>query len=152
MDKKLKVDPIKEGTVIDHIPANKALQVLSIIKPEEDDVVTVGVNFASRKYGRKDIVKIEGRELSKNDINSIALIAPDANVIIIRDYQVINKYPVQIPREIEGLARCGNPRCITNNEEMPTRFLAVEKNPVRLRCAYCERVFDGDELELVTSA
>ncbi|RMH65263.1 MAG: aspartate carbamoyltransferase regulatory subunit [Calditrichaeota bacterium] len=151
MDKKLKVDPIREGTVIDHIPANKALQVLSIIKAAQDDVVTVGINFASHKFGRKDIVKIEGRELSQKDINSIALIAPDATVIIIRDFQVINKYPVQIPDTLNGLARCANPRCITNHEEMMTRFRVQQKNPVRLRCHYCERVFDGDELELVTA-
>ncbi len=151
MDKKLKVDPIREGTVIDHIPANKALQVLAVIKPAEDDVVTVGVNFASRKFGRKDIVKIEGRELSQKDINSIALIAPNATVIIIRNYQVINKYSVEIPEVIHGLARCANPRCITNHETMATRFTIERKYPVRLRCAYCERVFDSDELELVTT-
>jgi len=146
--KKLKVDPIREGTVIDHIPARKALQVISIINPSENDVVTIGVNFASKKFGRKDIVKIEGRELTSNEVNSISLVAPEANVIIIRDYTVVNKRLVQVPDRIEGFARCGNPRCITNHEPMVTRFKTVGRNPVALRCEYCERVFSVGELEI----
>lgn len=147
-DKKLKVDPIREGTVIDHIPAHKALQVMSIINPAESDVVTIGLNFASKKFGRKDIVKIEGRELTSGEVNSIALVAPEANVIIIRDYDVVNKRLVQVPDQIEGFARCGNPRCITNHEKMTTRFRTVRRNPVALRCEYCERVFSVGELDL----
>ncbi len=146
--KHLKVDPIKEGTVIDHIPANKALQVMSIIKPEKDDVVTVGINFHSKKFGRKDIVKIEGRELTTSEVNSIALVAPNANVIIIRDYDVVNKRLVQIPDAIIDSAVCGNPKCITNAEEMTTRFKTVSRQPVRLRCEYCERIFHIDELRV----
>lgn len=146
--KHLKVDPIKEGTVIDHIPANKALQVISIIKPRENDVVTVGINFSSKKFGRKDIVKIEGRELTPAVVNSIALVAPHANVIIIRNYEVVNKRLVQIPDKINGAVVCGNPKCISNEEKMETSFKTVSRNPVMLRCAYCERVFHIDELRV----
>ncbi|KAA3617257.1 MAG: aspartate carbamoyltransferase regulatory subunit [Calditrichaeota bacterium] len=146
--KHLKVDPIKEGTVIDHIPANKALQVISIIKPGKDDVVTVGINFSSKKFGKKDIVKIEGRELTSAEVNSIALVAPNANVIIIRNHEVLNKRLVQIPDEIIDSAICGNPKCITNVEEMGTRFKTVSRTPVRLRCDYCERIFHIDELRV----
>ncbi len=144
--KHLKVDPIKEGTVIDHIPANRALQVIGIINPEKSDVVTVGINFSSKKFGKKDIVKIEGRELTTSEVNSIALVAPNANVIIIRNHEVVNKRLVQIPDEIVDSAICGNPKCITNAEEMGTRFKTVSRQPVRLRCDYCERIFHIDEL------
>ena len=144
----LKVDPIKEGTVIDHIPANKALQVISIIKPKDTDVVTVGINFSSKKFGTKDIVKIEGRELTPAVVNSVALVAPDANVIIIRNYKVVKKSLVKIPDEIKGAVKCGNPKCITNVEDMTTRFLTVSRNPVKLRCEYCERVFNIDEVKV----
>ena len=144
----LKVDPIKEGTVIDHIPANKALQVISIIKPKDTDVVTVGINFSSKKFGTKDIVKIEGRELSPGVVNSVALVAPDANVIIIRDYKVVKKSLVKIPDEIKESVKCGNPKCITNVEAMSTRFKTVSRNPVKLRCDYCERVFNIDEVKV----
>ncbi|MCB0283993.1 MAG: aspartate carbamoyltransferase regulatory subunit [Calditrichae bacterium] len=146
--KHLKVDPIKEGTVIDHIPANKALKVISIIKPVNDDIVTIGINFSSKKFGRKDIVKIEGRELTSAEVNTISLVAPNANVIIIRDYQVVNKRLVEIPDIIKGSAQCGNPKCITNNESMTTCFTTVSRDPVRLRCSYCERIFDIDELKV----
>lgn len=146
--KQLKVDAIKEGTVIDHIPATKALSVISIIKPSEKDLVTIGMNFFSKKFGRKDIVKIEGRELTSAEVNSIALVAPNANVIIIRDYQVVNKRLVQIPDMINDSAKCGNPKCISNKEDMPTRFTTVSRQPVHLRCDYCERVFDMDELKV----
>ncbi len=146
--KHLKVDPIKEGTVIDHIPANRALQVIGIIKPGKSDVVTVGINFNSKKFGKKDIVKIEGRELTTAEVNSIALVAPNANVIIIRDHDVVNKRLVQIPNEIVDSAVCGNPKCITNVEDMSTRFKTVSRRPVRLRCDYCERIFHIDELRV----
>jgi len=146
--KHLKVDPIKEGTVIDHIPANKALQVISIIHPDKSDIVTVGINFYSKKFGRKDIVKIEGRELTPDIVNSIALVAPHANVIIIRDYEVVNKRMVQIPDEIYRSVVCGNPKCISNAELMETHFKTVSRNPVMLRCIYCERVFHIDELKV----
>ncbi len=146
--KKLKVDPIKDGTVIDHIPAQKVLRVLSIIKPSGEDIVTVGMNFASKKYGRKDIVKIENRELTPEEVNNISLIAPTAQVIIIRNFKVVQKNKVQIPEKIKNLSRCANPRCITNNEDMATRFTTVAKRPVKVRCDYCERVFLIDELPL----
>ena len=146
--KHLKVDPIKEGTVIDHIPANKALQVISIIKPKESDVVTIGINFSSKKFGTKDIIKIEGRELTPAVVNSVALVAPDANVIIIRDFKVVKKSLVKIPDQIKASVKCGNPKCITNAERMSTHFKTVSRNPVKLRCAYCERVFNIDELKV----
>jgi len=146
--KHLKVDPIKEGTVIDHIPANRGLQVLSIIKPDNKAVVTMGINFSSKKYGRKDILKIEDRELTASEVNSIALVAPNANVIIIRNFEVVSKTAVQIPDIIKNSARCGNPKCVTNAEESSTRFTTVSRSPVRLRCDYCERTFHIDELKV----
>ncbi len=146
--KHLKVDPIKEGTVIDHIPANKALQVISIIRPKETDIVTIGINFSSKKFGTKDIIKIEGRELTPAVVNSVALVAPDADVIIIRDFEVVKKSQVIIPDEIKESVKCGNPKCITNVEQMITRFKTVSRNPVKLRCTYCERVFSIDEVKV----
>lgn len=146
--KELKVDPIKSGTVIDHIPANKALSVLSILSPKETDMVTVGINFASKKYGKKDIVKIENRELTEDEVNSIALIAPTANLSIIRNFEIVKKTGVRIPDKIEGLAKCSNPNCVTNHEQITTRFDVVSKQPVKVRCEYCERVYDIDYIKM----
>lgn len=144
----LKVDPIVSGTVIDHIPANRALSVINIIKPNDTDVVTIGMNFASKKFGKKDIVKIEGRELTADEVNSIALVAPTARISIIRDFEVVKKLMVEIPDTIQSLVICPNPNCVTNHEAISTIFDVVLKNPVKLRCNYCERVFDIDDMKM----
>ncbi len=144
--KVLKVDPIKNGTVIDHIPAGRVQRVLAILKPRPTDIVMMGMNFSSKAMKKKDIIKIEGRELTQNEVNSIALIAPDAKVSIIRDYQVTQKSKVEIPDRIEGLVSCPNPKCITNAEPMVTIFNHSEIEGRELACQYCERVFTADEM------
>ena len=144
--KVLKVDPIKNGTVIDHIPAGRVQRVLAILKPRATDVVMMGMNFSSKAMRKKDIIKIEGRELTQNEVNSIALIAPKAKVSIIRDFQVTQKSKVEIPEKIEGLVACPNPKCITNSEPMITKFKLESADERELACEYCERVFTADEM------
>lgn len=144
--KVLKVDPIRNGTVIDHIPAGRVQRVLAILKPRSSDVVMMGMNFSSKVMKKKDIIKIEGRELTQNEVNSIALIAPHAKVSIIRDFKVAQKSKVEIPDIIEGLVSCSNPKCITNAETMLTRFQLVDASKRELACQYCERVFTADEM------
>ncbi|MCF7824897.1 MAG: aspartate carbamoyltransferase regulatory subunit [Candidatus Marinimicrobia bacterium] len=145
--KELKVDPIRNGTVIDHIPAGRVQRVLAILKPRSSDIVMMGMNFSSRAMKKKDIIKIEGRELTQNEVNSIALIAPDAKVSIIREFKVAQKTKVEIPELIEGLVACSNPKCITNAEPMQTRFKLVNIEKRQLACQYCERVFMADEMD-----
>ena len=142
-----KVDPIKNGTVIDRIPGGRGQRVLGILKPMSNDVVMMGMNFSSRAMGQKDIIKIEGRELTQIEVNSIALIAPDAKVSIIRDFKVTQKSKVQIPELIEGLVACGNVKCITNGEPMQTKFKLFDAGKQEYACQYCERVFNADELK-----
>ncbi|NQV29619.1 MAG: aspartate carbamoyltransferase regulatory subunit [Candidatus Marinimicrobia bacterium] len=144
--KVLKVDPIKNGTVIDHIPAGRVQRVLAILKPRPTDIVMMGMNFSSKAMKKKDIIKIEGRELTQNEVNSIALIAPHAKVSIIREYQVAQKSKVEIPDRIVGLVSCPNPKCITNAEPMVTIFNHTESAGRELACQYCERVFTADEM------
>ena len=98
------------------------------------------MNVDSRKLGKKDIVKVEDRELLEEEVNRIALIAPAASINIIRDYEVIEKRPVDLPDEIVGVVRCQNPNCISNTQEpIKSRMLVKAKNPVLLRCLYCEQ-------------
>lgn len=144
---KVKVDPIRNGTVIDHIPAGLAQKVLAILEPRSSDVVMMGMNFSSKVMKKKDILKIEGRELTQNEVNSIALIAPKAKVSIIRDFNVAQKSKVEIPEVIEGLVACSNPKCISNAEPMQTRFKLVDAEKRELCCHYCERVFTADEMD-----
>jgi len=137
-----KVRPINNGTVIDHIAGGQALNVLKIlgISGATDAMVSVVMNVDSRKLGRKDIVKVEDRELLEEEVNRIALIAPDASINIIRDCKVIEKRKVDLPDEIVGVVRCQNPNCISNTlEPIKSRMLVKAKNPVLLRCLYCEQ-------------
>jgi len=138
----LRVKPIKNGTVIDHIAGGQALNVLKIlgISGTTDATVSVVMNVESSKLGKKDIVKVEDRELKEEEVNRIALIAPDATINIIRDFLVIEKHLVDLPGLIIGVVRCQNPSCISNTEEpIKSRMLVKTKNPVVLRCVYCEQ-------------
>lgn len=147
--REMKVKPIRNGTVIDHIKANKALSVLKILGlPSEESAVTIAMNVESSQMGSKDIVKIEGRELAPKEVDKIALIAPKATINIIRDYELVEKGKVNLLNEIHGILKCQNPNCITNTPEpVETRFYVIKKGPVNLRCYYCERMMDEDEIE-----
>lgn len=147
--KELKVKPIKNGTVIDHIKANKALSVLRILGlPSEETAVTIAMNVKSSQMGSKDIVKIEGREIAPKELDKIALIAPKATINIIRDYEIVDKGQVSLLNEINNILKCQNPNCITNTQEpVITRFHITRKGQVTLRCYYCERIMYEDEIE-----
>lgn len=138
----LKVRPIKNGTVIDHIAAGQALNVLKILEitGTSDAAVSVVMNVGSGKLEKKDIVKVENRELREEEVNRIALIAPAATINIIRNYKVMEKRKVDLPNEIIGVVRCQNPSCISNTSEpIKSRLVVTAKNPVLLRCIYCEQ-------------
>jgi len=139
--KELKITPIKDGTVIDHITPGRALLVLRVLHlPESSSsVVSILMNVMGKK-GRKDIVKVENRELDPKELDKIALIAPKATINIIRDYEVVKKHTVEIPDEVVGITRCSNPTCISNaREPVESRFHVISKDPPRIRCYYCER-------------
>jgi len=139
--KELKITPIKDGTVIDHITPGCALKVLRVLKIPEStsSVVSVLMNVSGKK-GKKDIVKVENRELDPKELDKIALLAPRATINIIRDYEVVKKHIVVIPDEVIGITRCSNPTCISNaREPVERRFHVISKDPPRIRCYYCER-------------
>jgi len=140
--KQLKVDPIKKGTVIDHISAGKALQVADILNLKNpENLIMIGVNLASGKMGKKDIIKIENRRLSNDEVNSIALISPNATLTIIDDYQVVQKQQITLPEKIKKHLICPNPNCVTNIEQVTTKFEVAKKEPVEVRCEYCEKTY-----------
>ena len=146
MKKELKVVPITNGTVIDHITAGQALNVLRIlgITTKTDAILSVAMNVPSKAMGRKDIVKVEDLELKSEEVDKIALIAPNATINIIRNSEVIAKHKVYLPSSIEGFIRCANPNCISNAKREPviSKFLTVSENPPKFRCFYCERIIE----------
>lgn len=148
--KQLSVSAIKNGTVIDHIPAKNLFKVISILGLDHiDHQITFGTNLESKKLGRKAIIKISEKFFEDADINRIALVAPDAKLNIIRDYEVVEKKVVEVPDDIVGIARCVNPKCITNFEPVTTRFKVVSKKVVSLKCLYCEKITDQEHLQII---
>jgi aspartate carbamoyltransferase regulatory subunit len=139
--KELKIPLIKNGSVIDHITSGNAVKVLHIlgIPKGTSSVVSVAMNVNS-KMGKKDIVKVENRELDPQEVDKIALIAPKATINIIRDYKVAKKHKVELPDEVIGLLSCSNPTCVSNaREPVKSRFIVVCKDPPKIKCFYCER-------------
>ncbi|MDX9946714.1 MAG: aspartate carbamoyltransferase regulatory subunit [Bacteroidales bacterium] len=148
--KQLSVSAIENGTVIDHIPAKNLFKVISILGLDHiDSQITFGTNLESKKLGKKAIIKISGKYFEDTDINRIALVAPDAKLNIIRDYEVVEKKVVEVPDEIVGIAKCMNPKCITNFERVTTRFRVVSKKSVALKCHYCEKITDQENLQII---
>jgi aspartate carbamoyltransferase regulatory subunit len=144
-ERELRVKPINNGTVIDHIEAGQALNVLKIlgIGGHTRHVVSVLMNVPSVAMGAKDVVKVEDRELEPEEVDTIALIAPRATINIIRNYEVVEKFRVAMPGSVTGIIRCGNPNCISNSHEpVSSRFVVESTSPVLLRCSYCEFVLD----------
>ncbi|HZH72377.1 MAG TPA: aspartate carbamoyltransferase regulatory subunit [Mariniphaga sp.] len=147
---KLKVSAIKDGTVIDHIPAQYLFKVIKILGLDKiENQITFGTNLESEKLGSKAIIKVSDKFFEENEINKIALIAPHAKLNIIRDYEVVEKKVVEIPDEIEGIVKCFNPKCITNHETIVTRFKVVETSPIVLRCNYCEKHTIGEQIRMI---
>ncbi|MEW5760247.1 MAG: aspartate carbamoyltransferase regulatory subunit [Candidatus Thermoplasmatota archaeon] len=143
--KVLKVTPIKNGTVIDHITSGMALKVLKILGIEREkrtSIVSVAMHVSSKKMGRKDIVKVEDRELSKEEVDKIALISPKATISIIRDYKVVEKRKVNLPDSLTGILKCENINCISNSgrEKIRSKFNVIDKEKISLKCWYCGKV------------
>lgn len=149
-DKRLSVSAIKEGTVIDHVPAPALFKVVSILNLEKlDTMITIGNSLESGKLGKKGIIKLSKVFFADNEINKISLVAPCAKLNIIREYEVVEKRVVEIPDEIVGIVKCVNPKCITNNEDITTRFDVVSKSEVKLKCHYCEKITNQNNIEIL---
>lgn len=145
--KELKVSAIENGTVIDHIPALNIFHVVRILNLENyDSQILIGMNLDSKKYGRKGILKISNKFFRNDEINKIALAAPTATMIVIRDFQIVEKRSVEIPDDVVKIVKCFNPNCITNHEKIITRFRVIDKQALRLQCHYCEKITAKDDL------
>lgn len=148
--KELKVSAISSGTVIDHIPQGHVSEVMRILDLENfEDQIYFGANLESKKYGKKGIIKVSNRFFKDSEINKIAIVAPTATMIEIRDYEVTKKTGVEIPNEINGLIRCFNPKCVTNHEHVITKFKVIDKENLKLKCHYCEKITKKEHVEFL---
>ncbi|TLD41301.1 MAG: Aspartate carbamoyltransferase regulatory chain (PyrI) [Candidatus Jettenia ecosi] len=148
--KHLDVSAIKDGSVIDHIDNKSTLKVADILNIQnEEQVVLVGMNLKSKLLGKKGIIKIGGKIIDQKEVNKIALIAPNATVNIIKDYEVVKKFNVAVPEVIEGIVKCFNPNCVSNYNNVTSQLNVVNKNPIRLECHYCERIMSAKDILLI---
>jgi len=143
-DEQLRVSKIRSGTVIDHITAGQALNVLAIlgIDGTEGETVSIGMNVPSDRLGEKDIVKVESRELSQNELDVLSLIAPAATINIVKEFDVTRKHRVERPEEVTGVLQCPNHNCVTTeNEPVDSHFEVLEDG---VRCTYCDTIIRED--------
>lgn len=147
--KELQVAALCNGTAIDHIPPAVVFKVVSLLGLESlDNPITIGNNLESKKMGTKGIIKIANKFFAEDEINRIAVVAPNIVLNIIRNYEVVEKKKVELPQTIKGIVKCNNPKCITNNEPMQTRFEVIDCNTIELKCYYCSVKIDKEDIVL----
>lgn len=147
---RLSVAALENGTVIDHIPSDKLFTVVNILKLDKlNTKITIGNNLISNKLGSKGIIKIANKFFNDNDINKISIVAPQIQLNIIRNYEVVEKKKVSMPDELIGIVKCGNPKCITNNEPMNTHFHVVDKENCIIKCHYCEKEQTKEDFTII---
>ena len=142
--KQLVVSALENGTVLDHIPADNVYKALDLLGLKDiDNQITIGINLNSKAQGRKGIIKIENRFFEDEELGKLALIAPMATVNVIRDFKVVEKKKVELPKEVIGIAKCRNPKCVTNHQPVKTWFKTIDNgNEISLLCHYCEKITD----------
>lgn len=144
------VAAIENGTVIDHIPAEKTYAVATLLGLQKlQTPVTIGYNYPSKKLGKKGIIKIEDKFFTDEEISRLSVVAPNVVLNVIRDYEVVEKKKVVTPDTLKGIVRCNNPKCITNNEPMNTIFHVIDKNNGIIKCHYCDKEQVISEVKLV---
>lgn len=142
--KELVVSALENGTVLDHIPAENVYKALDILNLKGiENQITIGINLTSKVHGKKGIIKIEDKFFEDDELNKLALLAPEATVNVIRDFKVVEKKKIVMPEEITGVAKCMNPKCVTNHQPITTRFkVKADGKNISLLCHFCEKVSD----------
>ena len=140
--KELSVSALENGTVLDHIPAENVYKALDLLDLKDlESQITIGINLASKLHGKKGIIKIADKFFEDEELNKLALIAPKATVNIIQGFKVVEKKTLVTPSEVIGIAKCRNPKCVTNHQPIKTRFTTIQNDDkISLKCHYCEKI------------
>lgn len=150
MKKELEVSAIENGTVIDHIPAEVTFKVVEVLGLYNfNGAITIGNNLSSKTLCKKGIIKVSDKFFTDEEIGRLTVIAPNVTLNIIRDYKIVEKKFVQLPKLLKNVVKCSNPKCVTNHQPVPTKMEVFNTETMALRCVYCERVMQRDEIELL---
>jgi aspartate carbamoyltransferase regulatory subunit len=148
--KELVVSALENGTVIDHIPSKNVFQVIRILNLDSsDNQILFGTNLESQKFGKKGIIKVKNKYFEKEEINKIAIVAPSATLIVIKDFEIVEKKQVEAPELVEKFIKCINPNCVTNHENVPTRFTVIDKEAMKVLCHYCEKTTAKENFKFI---
>lgn len=143
----LRVQAIRNGSVIDHIPVNQLQKVVHLLGLFElPYLFTIGQNYLSQKLGRKGIIKVEEKHFTPEEVSMLALVSSEVVISVIRDYEVVEKIRVSLPEQVEGQVVCPNPKCISNNEPMKGLYRVIDKSRGTLKCHYCDRKIEREEI------
>ena len=146
----LQVAALQNGTVIDHIPTDKVFTIVSLLGLKNSELnITIGNNLPSKKLGKKGIIKVADRFFSDEEISRLSVVAPNAQLNIIHNYEVVEKKQVIMPDIVKGIVKCGNPKCLANNEPMTPIFHVLCKESGILKCHYCEKEQSKENLKLL---
>jgi aspartate carbamoyltransferase regulatory subunit len=150
-DNLLRVQPIRNGTVIDHIKAGRGRKILDTLELiDKGTTITLLMHVPSKKNTSKDVIKIEDRELSESESQKLALLSPGAHVNIIRNFVVAEKNVAELPKSISDMALCSNVNCISNNERgAKTTFNILNDELLNIQCIYCGRKIAEDNIEFI---
>lgn len=137
----LEITSIKKGIVIDHIKPGMGLKIFEYLKLDKADyTVALIMNASSKKYGRKDIIKIENT--IDIDLNVLGFLDPNITVNLIENERIIDKIKLAMPEYVEDIIKCKNPRCITTVErEITHRFRLVDEQNATYKCVYCDHIY-----------
>jgi aspartate carbamoyltransferase regulatory subunit len=142
----IRLTPIANGTVLDHLPVGTALKIVEILKLEPNHAISMAINTESKKHGKKDLLMMENRVLSKIEIDKVGMIAKGATLNVVENHSVKEKKIIELPKTAFGVLKCNNPNCISTIEEIQTRF-SVTENPLSAKCYYCERKMNESEIK-----
>lgn len=137
----LYVDSLTDGIVIDHIDAGCGFRIFKHLKLDKADfTVALIMNAPSKKYGRKDLIKIEN--VIDVDLTIIGFIDPNITINIIKNEKIVKKIKLSLPEKVEGLIKCKNPRCVTSDERgIAHRFVLIDKGKGTYKCEYCDQIY-----------
>ena len=150
-DNLMRVQPIRNGTVIDHIKAGRCQKILDTLNlVDKGTTITLLMHVPSKKNSSKDVIKIEDRELSDSESQKLALLSPKAHVNIIRNFVVAEKNVVPLPESISDMAICPNDNCISNNERgAKSKFSIINGDSLNIQCVYCGRKIAEDNIKFI---
>ncbi|SHH89808.1 aspartate carbamoyltransferase regulatory subunit [Sporanaerobacter acetigenes] len=141
----LNIDSIANGIVIDHIKVGYGFKIFNYLGLDKADYrVALIMNVPSKKYGKKDLIKIEN--VMDLDLTMLGFIDPNITIAIIEDEKIKEKINLSLPKRIENVIECKNPRCVTSIERnIVHKFVLVDEEKGIYKCEYCDHNYDGWE-------